>query len=394
MRITDKPAQLPQTKVDQTAQTAGVSAVEAEDKADASPAQAGFDGTSSDPVQRPVVGDAAGGPLAVRLGNVGTAPTDPIVAHVLPAGAASVDLAGITDVAEALALVPNAELLQLARDRFAALQAKVEGTPGPDSLGEQFIDIGRLVPGQTRISIQRGREKVAKQVEYDGFVVSDGEARPAFDDGRATVPLAVKKPVVLMPGGRALVLDGNHQLLASLLAGAERVPVDVVADMSDLGEDAFWERAGAEGWTYLNQMGGAPGSVAEASYTKLDDDPLRMVMTEVALKAAVIDGKTVYEDSSRLDSRVWVKLKGPTVDFIEFKLADVLYREADKDPAVAKALDGDLPSRAKVSRDVLRAAAERGEIDPAAMGILLLDGSESLDDISSVAKRTIESQAG
>jgi len=64
-----------------------------------------------------------------------------------------------------------------------------------------------------------------------------------------------------MPGGKLLVLDGNHQVAASLLAGAQSVPVDVVADLSDLDTDAFFDEAAQKGWTYLNDFGGRSTSV-------------------------------------------------------------------------------------------------------------------------------------
>jgi hypothetical protein len=368
----------PTTKA-QASSTVGASEQAKEPHA-SSPA-GGFDGVNSDPVHKPVAPEPGKGALAVQLGDNDVAPERALALQIVPPSATKADLSGVISVEEAMGKASDGELMQLIRDRFTALQADAfaDGAPPRLELGTQFVDIGRLVPGQTRIAIDRVQEKVALQVKYDGF---DG-LTPNFDDGKATVPLDIMKPAVAGPNGQVLVIDGNHQAVAAMLAGAKSVPIEIVADMQDLDEATFWKTAEDKGWLYLNEMGGKPGALEDASYAKVENDPLRFTMSRIALKAKKIDGALVYEDSSRLDTRVWAKMKGPTVDFVEFKLADVLYRAGAADPKVKEGLESDdLATVARTARGALRDAAASGALDPDALGILLLDGGEELDALT------------
>ena len=289
-------------------------------------------------------------------------------------------------VADALSFIGNDPLMSLLRVRFKRA-AKKTNFNKTITLGKQYADIGRLVPGQTRISIERVKEKVVHQSELDGFVNDGTGTRPAFDEGRSTLPLTVYKPVVKMPGGKLLVLDGNHQVAASLLAGAQSVPVDVVADLSDLDTDAFFDEAAQKGWTYLNDFGGRSTSVVP-SYAELKDDGFRYLLTQTALKAKLLD-TLVFEDDTRISSRAWVKLKGPTVDFVEFILADILYRAADDNVNIANILrDGTLTQRASTVRSVLAAAEEKGELDTEALGILLVK-NQTFNELSEQSRDAI-----
>lgn len=304
---------------------------------------------------------------------------------------------GATDVLSALQALPDAALMGLLSQRFSAQEKSSAASGRPRlSLGVQYVDVGRLVPGQTRISIDRVREKVATQVEIGGHVIGTPSEGPnhgiqlGYGDGTATVPLNRPKPAIAGPGGQVLVIDGNHQAVASILAGAQKTPIDIVADHQDLSPEAFAKLADEKGWVYLNEIGGAEATTSP-TYASLTNDPVRFLMSEAAFKASHDDaGRVVFEETDRRHTRGWVKLKGKTVDFVEFILADILYRAADKDPAFKEKLlatdDADLQARGPAVRDALNAAVDRGDLDPDALGIQILPAAvESKIDLEALA---------
>lgn len=392
------------TATDATDAAKKVDVVRANVNGDASEAKSDanvFAGVTAEKIDAPIpqeTGDKA--PLQARL----KAPTDldavpkvptldqSLDALLPPALAEKAKASGAKDVLSALQAIPDADLMALLSHRFSAHEkASTAGERPRLQLGVQFVDVGRLVPGQTRISIDRVREKVATQIEFGGHTVRPNDAvQLGYGEGTATVPLHRPKPAIAGPGGQVLVIDGNHQAVASILAGAKTTPIDIVADHQDLTPEAFAKLADQNGWVYLNEIGGAEATSAP-TYASLTNDPVRFLMSEAAFKASHdATGQVVFEETDRPQTRAWVKLAGKTVDFVEFILADILYRAAEADPALKSKLlatdDAELQTRGPAVREALNAAIDRGTLDPEALGIKILPAAvESKIDLEALA---------
>ncbi len=248
-------------------------------------------------------------------------------------------------------------------------------------MGPQFVDLGRLIPGQNRLSIRLAAEKIVKSAKHKGIGFDGQELQPLYHDGKSILPLKKAKRAIAGPDGMVLITDGNHQVAASILAGATTVPVDIYADYQHLSRDAFWKLAKEKGLTYYKEYGGADVRKITAGYAVISNDPLRLLMRRLRAKNTdASTGETPHQFG------VWMKIRENTADYLEFILADVIYTKLMKPhqdalrevihAAVNEADQGKKigPQQQKASnalRRVLSAAVETGALEPDALGILV-----------------------
>lgn len=86
-----------------------------------------------------------------------------------------------------------------------------------------------------------------------------------------------RKRAVVGPEGKLYLIDGHHLAAAALLAGVEKFPVEIVADFSSLGQDAFWEELKQRNWVYFKDENGRLRDPSELPkrLADLQDDPYR-----------------------------------------------------------------------------------------------------------------------
>lgn len=126
-------------------------------------------------------------------------------------------------------------------------------------------------------------------------------------------------PVVKAYFGYVLI-DGHHDVIANLALGAEELRVGVVADLSVLEENEFWEEMEKQGWAYLYDLSGNR-NIPPRKFYLLEDDPNRYFAALTVRRYA--DSKMA--ESSGAEYPLWIKI-GKDIPFIEFKIADILWR--------------------------------------------------------------------
>lgn len=91
------------------------------------------------------------------------------------------------------------------------------------------------------------------------------------------------EPVVIGPGGVLYITDHHHLALALVEAGASSTYCQIVANYSDLTQDAFWSSMQQQGWVYPYERGRGPLAYSElpANVTQLTDDPYRSLVGAV-----------------------------------------------------------------------------------------------------------------
>lgn len=265
----------------------------------------------------------------------------------------------------------------------ANLPANVEGR-----IAE--VPVTDMVPGQSRLSFEHVRTKLNK-VAKRGF-----EKTP---------------PAVLMPNGKAIVIDGNHNSAAAMFLGAEALPLDIVADLRDMSQQQAEAVVSQRGWVYPAKAGGiVQGVDALSDYGRVKDDPYRFLVSLAASKA-VVDPKAdpdadavTLKRVNHIERKAWMKIDGVTANYTEFILADILVRAAQQDEDLRDKLEGpkDKKHLRKLMpevRETLLHAAESGAFDPDSLRIVLFDNDfveEDDDDVSASLEqqaRTLSTQA-
>lgn len=194
-----------------------------------------------------------------------------------------------------------------------------------------YVDINQILPGQNRYSKQTIEQKVNKIIKKKNGL--------KYDKGKSAYSLKSCFPVVNSKKGYVLV-DGNHDWLASLRVGAQSVPIRVIADLKDLSMSAFWVVASQKGLVHPYNLDGEWETPSEPS--KMKDDPNRYFASITAHKlpsflASPIILK-IYQAFLKIINKLciahviksecnlrplWVKL-GKDIPFIELKIADVM----------------------------------------------------------------------
>ncbi len=175
-----------------------------------------------------------------------------------------------------------------------------------------YLPCSSLFPAQTRISFDRVEEKKSKAMKN---AVWDGKWRFKHDDGKSLLSLKDPLPIVKAPFG-FIPTDGHHDIRASIDLGAETIPVQIIADLSHLSVEKFWEQAETQGWAYLYDLQGIKTAPLER-FQDLVDDPNREFASLTARKYS-LDGS-----SKGAEYPLWIKMDRD-IPFIEFKISDAL----------------------------------------------------------------------
>lgn len=291
-------------------------------------------------------------------------------------------------------------LLAFLHARARELIALARAHPQPRvSAGDRvYLHLGDLAPGQGRISVARAREKLEASIAARGR-----RPRLEHDAGRAALPLSDAVPVVLVPAPlpglprrwQALVLDGNHETAACLLAGATTMPVlvreDLRANAAARLATATQARAAAlsllEARGDLHVIGGDGRRLdpAHFSYASVADDPHRGLISRHIVKVGRKRAKKLRAGSAprksvaseRAATALFIKFKGRAANFLEFRLADAIYMAERRDPAWTRqlraALASDEPHEVtRVLRSLFEQEVERGALDLARLGVEML----------------------
>lgn len=178
----------------------------------------------------------------------------------------------------------------------------------------KFISIDKIHPGQTRCSKQNAMDKAKKAMaKKDNMWKHDGKSI-----------LSKKKalPVVKSCFGYVLI-DGHHDVLASLQLNAKEIPIKIITDLSHLSKDEFWDEAEKQKWAYLYSMDGKK-SYPPMKFSELTDDPNRYFATITARKYTS-NGNGSFS-SKGAEYPLWIKVD-KDIPFIEFEIANALYKQ-------------------------------------------------------------------
>lgn len=185
----------------------------------------------------------------------------------------------------------------------------------------EFVAITTIAPGQSRYASLNVQEKVAQAQKRGGVVRSNGSWIPAYNNNTSIFHENSALPVVKGPEGLILV-DGHHDVRASLALGATHVPVKIVADLSNLSQEEFWKIAEEKGYVYPYAQGGAYQRPSK-DFNEMTDDANRYFAAITARKC--LDERTDNTNTIGADYPLWIKV-GKDIPFIEFRIADALYQ--------------------------------------------------------------------
>lgn len=185
----------------------------------------------------------------------------------------------------------------------------------------EFVAIASIAPGQSRYASLNVLEKVTQAQKRGGAVRSNGRWLPAYNNNTSIFHENSALPVVKGPEGLVLI-DGHHDVRASLELGATYVPVKIVADLSALSVEEFWKVAEEKGYVYPYAKGGSYRRPSK-DFNEMEDDSNRYFAAITARKC--LDERTDNTNTIGADYPLWVKV-GKDIPFIEFRIADALYQ--------------------------------------------------------------------
>jgi hypothetical protein len=125
-------------------------------------------------------------------------------------------------------------------------------------------------------------------------------------------------PTVVGLGGEHYLIDHHHLALALHEEGVDSVFVTVVADLSRLPEDHFWNMMSFKGWTHPYDGKGRRRPYADLPRTvaRLEDDPYRSLAGELRSKGGFAKDSTPFAEFLWADFlRPRVKSKMIKTDF-------------------------------------------------------------------------------
>lgn len=203
----------------------------------------------------------------------------------------------------------------------AATLPKEEKTIFPNTTSF-YVSISEIVPAQLRYASRNVQEKKNKKIKNNDAIWNPDKSCwiYKYDQGRSIFSFEEAFPVVKASFGYVLT-DGHHDVLSSLVLGAQRIPVKVIADLSSLTEDQFWIEAENTGLAYLYDTDGKR-KIPPRDFKNLKDDPNRFFAAITARKC--LKGSSI-NDSIGADYPIWIKV-GKDIPFIEFHIADVLWK--------------------------------------------------------------------
>ena len=182
--------------------------------------------------------------------------------------------------------------------------------------------IERLLPSQVRYSSKNVEEKI-KNALRKSYVseTADDEYMLFFNDGNSLYPPHQPLPAINVQNGFYIIIDGHHSILASQKVGATTAFINIIESTDDYPSPSFWEAMENRGLAYLRTIGGEPCPPAN-SFQDLCDDPVRYF---ASLARCKVDEKLDLSKARGATYPLWFKI-GKDTPFIEFKIADHLYR--------------------------------------------------------------------
>lgn len=188
-----------------------------------------------------------------------------------------------------------------------------------------YIHFSDIHPGQIRISNSNIETKIKQAFTKNALVIDQGSKtgyKYFYNNGTSVIDLESPLPVILGPYPYNIVLvDGHHELMASLKLGAEYIGVKIVEDLRNLSKNEFWLKAFEKGYVYPFTITGK-FQIPSTSFHDLQDDPNRYF---AAILARKIDKNKVSSDAKKdsyaANFPIWLKIGKPA--FVEFILADL-----------------------------------------------------------------------
>ena len=120
---------------------------------------------------------------------------------------------------------------------------------------------------------------------------------------RAAMLMAQPSPVVAGPLGRFYLLDGHHLVRALYDEGESALPVRLVADLSDVRADEFWDELRPRGWLYACCPGGewVGASCLPPHVRDMVDDPYRSLAGELRRRGGFDKAPTPFSEFAWAD---------------------------------------------------------------------------------------------
>ncbi len=125
-------------------------------------------------------------------------------------------------------------------------------------------------------------------------------------------------PTIIGLGGQHYVIDHHHLALALHEEGVESVFVTVVADLSRMPENHFWNMMSFKGWTHPYDGTGRRRPYADLpkTVTGLEDDPYRSLAGELRYNGGFAKDSTPFAEFLWADFlRARIKAKTIKADF-------------------------------------------------------------------------------
>jgi len=189
----------------------------------------------------------------------------------------------------------------------------------------EYVSLDCVKPGQLRYT-QANVASKAKRL---------GRTARRFDNGKSSIDKSGALPVIKSVVGFILV-DGHHHFLAAKQMRDKTVPVRCIADLSDLTIAELYHYAFKNNYIYPVTLQGQMVDVPTSGWFEwedMQDDPNRLFASLTALKCAKdSSGKIIAfrDPNAAADPQypLWVKRTWNKIEnaFIEFKIADALYR--------------------------------------------------------------------
>lgn len=181
---------------------------------------------------------------------------------------------------KALSIILASVVLSSASTLWAA-DCRPGMTPGE----ECTISLDRLHPTQFTVAFEEAAEKAAK------FRKMPPQKQEAYVDDHAA-------PIVFGPRGLIYIVDHHTTVKVLLIAGRTSMTAKVLADFSDLSDDAFWARMKSNEWVWLYRDACASGPSSPlnlpGSVASMKDDPYRFLAKEVRNAGGYKDTEEVF----------------------------------------------------------------------------------------------------
>jgi|GEM_PF-4510309 len=198
--------------------------------------------------------------------------------------------------------------------RQLAPESKVEA---PEVGVSSYFPVTALEATQTRFSYSRFLTSLEKAVREEPNWLAHDRARALYS--------MTKKIKVVHYRGKLYIVDGHHRALISTYMGAQTIPAQIIADLSELSRDQFIADMESRGWAHWRDHEGQ--QMTPVDLCEMQDDPnfqlVRLLIRRVTV--TLEEGRLRITKSTGSKTPVAVKINGD-IPFFENHLADALRR--------------------------------------------------------------------